>query len=73
MFGRGKKQPNFTSNLPQIKKALFPSRIKTIVSRKFSRITNYFRAKDYVVMLRTDMYVTADLYEAKQLDKPRIV
>ena len=46
--------------------AKFPSRIKTIVSRKFSRITNAISEQNI-------SHVTTDLYKAKWPNKPRIV
>ena len=53
-------------------RAKFPSRIKTIVSRKFRRWQTQFQSKR-LVMLQTDVYVTTDFYQAKQQDKPRII
>ena len=53
-------------------RAKFPSRIKTIVSRKFQRWQTQFQSKR-LVMLQTDVYVTTDFYQAKQRDKPRII
>ena len=53
-------------------RAKFPSRIKTIVSQSFQGSRKQFQSKR-LVMLQTDMYVTADLYQAKRQDKPRIV
>ena len=49
-----------------------PSRIKTTVSRKFSGSQTQFQSKR-LVMLRMDVYVPANLYQAKGPDKPRIV
>ena len=49
-----------------------PSRIKTTVSRKFSGSQAQFQSKR-LVMLRMDVYVPANLYQAKGPDKPRIV
>ena len=46
-------------------RAKFPSRIKTIVTRKFLRISKAI-SEQRIVMLRTDVYVTADLYQAKR-------
>ena len=54
------------------KRAKFPSRIKTIVSRKFQGSQKQFQSKR-LVMLLTAVYITADLYKAKRQDKPRIV
>ena len=53
-------------------RAKFPSRIKTIVSRKFQRWQTQFQSKR-LVMLQTDVYVAADRYQAKWLDKRRIL
>ena len=78
MFHRGRNKrdlPEIISKASNFKeRAKFPSGIKTIVSWKFSKITisEQFQSKT-LVMLWTDMYVTADLYQAKRQDKPRIV
>ena len=51
--------------------AKFPGRIKTIVSRKSSRITKAI--SEQTISHVTDVYVTADLYQAKPQDKLRVV
>ena len=63
-----------TSNFKE--QAKFPSRIKTIVSRKFSRITNTISEQKISQDNDNDKdkdNVTTDLYQAKQADKPRII
>ena len=53
-----------TSNFKEAERAISPSRIGTIVFRmRFQRL----------VMLQTDVYVAADRYQAKWLDKRRIL
>ena len=71
--------------IPQTKKALFPSRIKTIVSWKFSGITNTISEQNISHFMdgcvcyswslssqAANVYVTADLYQAKRPYKPKI-
>ena len=73
------------SDYLKLKKRLFPSRIKTIVSWKFSRITNTIseiktsHVTDGPVWYSwslssqvADVYVTADLYQAKRPYKHKI-
>ena len=59
--------------LPQTEKALnFLVELKPLFLESFRGSRTQFQSKR-LVMLRTDMYVTADLYQTKRLDKPRIV
>ena len=45
---------------------------KPLFHGSFKGLRKQFQSKR-LVMLRTDVYVTADLYQVKQQDKPRIV
>ena len=58
------------SNFKEAERAKFPSRIRTIVFESFQGSRMQFQR---LVMSRTDMYVTADCYQVKRPDKPRIV
>ena len=46
-------------------RAKFPSRVKTMFHESFQGSRKQFQSKR-LVMLRTDVYVTADLYQAKR-------
>ena len=72
MFRRGKKQPNFTSDYLKLRKRFFLVELKPLFLETFQGSRTKFQSKR-LVMLQTDVYVTADLYEAKRPDKPRIV
>ena len=69
MFHRGSNMRDLRQILSKAsnfkERAKFPSRIKTIVTRKFLRISKAI-SEQRIVMLRTDVYVTADLYQAKR-------
>ena len=69
MFHRGSNKRDLRQILSKAsnfkERAKFPSRIKTIVTRKFLRISKAI-SEQRIVMLRTDVYVTADLYQAKR-------
>ena len=62
------------SQRPQtLKNALnFLVELKPLFHESFQGSQKQFQSKT-LVMLRTDVYVTADLYQAKRQDKPRIV
>ena len=67
------KAAQFYERLPQTKKALnFQVELKPLFLVSFQGSQTQFQSKR-LVMLRTDVYVTADHYQAKQPDKPRIV
>ena len=69
MFYRGRNKRDLREIISKAsnfkERAKFPSRIKTIVTRKFLRISKAI-SEQRIVMLRTDVYVTADLYQAKR-------
>ena len=46
-------------------RAKFPSRVKTMFHESFQGSRKQFQSK-ILVMLRTDVYVTADLYQAER-------
>ena len=46
--------------------------LKPLFDESFQGSRKQFQSKR-LVMLRTDVYVTADLYQTKRQDKPRIV
>ena len=75
MFHRGRNKRDLREIISKAsnfkERATFPSRIKTIVSLKFSRITKVI--SEQKISPVTDVYVTADLYQAKRQDKLRIV
>ena len=71
MFRPGKKQPNFTSDYLKLRKRFFLVELKPLLLESFQGSRTQFQSKR-IVMLRTDMYVTADLYQAKRPYKPRI-
>ena len=71
MFRRGKKQPNFTSDYLTLRKRFFLVELKPLFLESFQGSRTQFQSKR-IVMLRTDVYVTADLYQAKRPYKPRI-
>ena len=76
MFHRGRnkrdlreiisKAPNFNE------RAKFLVELKPLFDESFQGSRKQFQSKR-LVMLRTDVYVTADLYQTKRQDKPRIV
>ena len=76
MFNRGGKKRDLReiiSKAPNFnERAKFPSRIKTLFDESFQGSRKQFQSKR-LVMSRTDVYVTADLYQTKRQDKPRIV
>ena len=56
-----------------LKNALnFRVELKPLFLKSFQGSRTQFQSK-ILVMLRTDVYVTADLYQYKRPDKPRIV
>ena len=68
-----KKATQFYERLPQTKKVLnFLVELKPLFLESFQGSRTQFQSKR-LVMLQTDMYVTADLYQTEQPDKPRIV
>ena len=75
MFHRGRNKRDLRDIISKAsnfkERATFRSRIKTIVSLKFSRITKVI--SEQKISPVTDVYVTADLYQAKRQDKLRIV
>ena len=74
MFHRRKKQAQFYEGLTQpLKKALyFLAELKPLFLESFQGLRTQFQ-NQRLLMVRTDVYVTADLYHAKWPDKPRIV
>ena len=72
MFHRGRNKRDSQKPL-KLKNALnFLVEFKPLFHESFKGLRKQFLSKR-LVMLRTDVYVTADLYQAKQQDKPRIV
>ena len=64
----------FKERFPEtLKNALnFRVELKPLFLKSFQGSRTQFQSK-ILVMLRTDVYVTADLYQFKRPDKPRIV
>ena len=72
MFHRGRNKRDSQRPLT-LKNALnFLVAFKPLFHGRFKGLRKQFQSKR-LVMLRTDVYVTTDLYQAKQQDKPRIV
>ena len=70
IFLRGKKQPNSTSDYLKLRKHFFLVELKPLFRERFQGSQTQFQSKR-IVMLWTDVYVTADLYQSKRSYKPR--
>ena len=68
-----KKQTQFYERWCWLNNALyFLVELKPLFLESFQRSQMQFQSQR-LVMFQTDVYVTADLYHAKQPDKPRLV
>ena len=65
MFRRGKKQPHFTSDYLKLRKRFFLVELRPLFLESFQGSGTQFQSKR-LVMLWKDVYVTADLYQAKR-------
>ena len=69
MFHRGGNKRDLRETISKAsnfkERAKFPSRVKTMFHESFQGSRKQFQSKR-LVMLRTDVYVTADLYQAKR-------
>ena len=74
MFHREKNKPKFYERLAQTLKNVlyFQVELKLLFLKSFQGSQMQFQSQR-LVMFQTDVYVTADLYHAKQPDMPRLV